>query len=45
MLSRGYRGEYKTLNEFRATSGDWLLIGIAALFFALMIGANRAGMV
>jgi len=45
MLSRGYRGEYRTLNEFRATSGDWLLIGIAALFFALMIGANRAGMV
>ena len=40
MLSRGYRGEPKILNEFKATSGDWIWLVSVALFFVLTVGIN-----
>ena len=40
MLSRGYRGEPRVLDEFKATSGDWLLLGGVILFFILAVSIN-----
>jgi cobalt/nickel transport system permease protein len=37
MLSRGYTGEPRVLNEFKAAASDWVMLGFSAalLFLAL----------
>lgn len=37
MLSRGYSGEPKVMNEFHITFKDWLCLGIAVLVFSLSL--------
>ncbi|MDD5044509.1 MAG: cobalt ECF transporter T component CbiQ [Candidatus Omnitrophica bacterium] len=37
MLSRGYSGEPRVMDEFRTTFKDWLCLGIAALIFILSL--------
>jgi cobalt/nickel transport system permease protein len=40
MLSRGYSGEPRVMDEFHATSKDWLCLGLAALTFGLSLWQN-----
>jgi len=40
MLSRGYSGEPKIPDEFKAKPIDWLWLGITVTFFVLMISLN-----
>jgi len=42
MLARGYSGEPKTLDEFKARFTDWLWLGIVVIFAILMISINYA---
>jgi cobalt/nickel transport system permease protein len=37
MLSRGYAGEPKVLDEFKVTGKDWFCLGGAILIFALSL--------
>jgi len=37
MLSRGYSGEPKVMDEFRATYKDWFWLGVAILIFGLSL--------
>jgi len=41
MLSRGYGGEPKVMDEFRATFKDWLSLGIAGLIFIFSLWQNH----
>jgi len=40
MLSRGYRGEPKILNEFKATLGDWLWLCCVIAVFSIKFFCN-----
>lgn len=41
MISRGYRGEVYTLNDFRSSPRDWLVLATASLVPTLIIWAQR----
>ena len=45
MLSRGYRGEPKVLNEFKTMFSDWLWLIFAVLFFIIIVVMSYAGRV
>jgi len=41
MLSRGYSGEPKTMDEFHATYKDWFLLGVTILTFVFSLWQNQ----
>ncbi|MDD5431714.1 MAG: cobalt ECF transporter T component CbiQ [Candidatus Omnitrophica bacterium] len=41
MLSRGYTGESKTMDEFHATFKDWFWLGLTILIFGLSLWQNH----
>lgn len=41
MISRGYTGEPKAMEEFRAAPKDWLLIAVSLLIFGVSLWQNR----